>query len=163
MLVVKLMRLHWKIKHCLSVSLAVVRLSTTLVPQCCGQVLTAHVLLLHLSFWKWWRGVTWSSRQSHVQQAYPITHMRHYSILVTDRSQYGEPNPLVHFIHDTNDWRNSPFNLSFSCTLLKWSVRQWDGCREVQNWAVFIHGRLLSSTTLGCLREPFSLLVRTPV
>lgn len=33
----------------ISVSLAVVRLSTALMPKCCGQVLTAHVLFLNLS------------------------------------------------------------------------------------------------------------------
>lgn len=94
MLVVKVM-LHWKNKHCLSVPLAVVRLSPALVPQCCRQVLTAHVLLPHLSLWKRWCGITGSSRQSYVEQAYPITHMRHYSILVMDKNQYGEPKPLV--------------------------------------------------------------------
>lgn len=164
MLVVKVMRLHWKNRRCLSVSLDVVGLSATLVPQCCRQVLTAHVLLPHLSLWKRWCAVTGSSRQSYVEQAYPITHMGHYSILVMDKNQYGEPKPLVYYIHDTSDWRNRPFNFnSFSCTLLRWSMRQWDGCRDTQYWAVFIQGRLLSSTTLRCLREPFSLLVRTPV
>lgn len=163
MLVLNLMRLHWKNRYCVSVSLAVVRLSTALVPQCCGQVLTAHVLLLHLSLWKRWRGVTGSSRQCHIQEAYPITHMRHYSILLMDRNQYGEPKTLAYFIHDTSDRRNRPFNFTLSCTLLRWSMRQWDGRREAQNWAVFTQGRPLSSTTLRCLREPFSLLVRTPV